>query len=358
MEVLSLYLPQYHPIPENDEWWGPGYTEWTYVAGSRPLYRGHVQPHLPRDLGFYDLRVPEVREAQAALARAHGVTGFIYWHYWLAGTELLERPFREVLTSGQPDFPFALAWANHSWERRTGPRPRDLELLRPQTYPGEHDDLAHFASLRPAFEDPRYIRINDKPVFFVFEPGNLPDPAGFVERWQSMASDLGGLYLVAMTVRSGYGSHQADGFDAATFGRLPINEAALGPRIRRRLRASGIGRGPERHRYVAGYPGTPPPGLHDRVIPVVTTNWDNTPRRQEHGVVVEGATPALLASQLPGAIAQARLAPEGEQMLILRSWNEWGEGNYLEPDQEFGTGWLEAIAAGLRDASEGPAGDR
>ncbi|MEI8050509.1 MAG: glycoside hydrolase family 99-like domain-containing protein [Actinomycetes bacterium] len=350
MEVLAYYLPQYHPIPENDEWWEPGFTEWTKVTAAEQLFRGHVQPHLPRDLGFYDLRVPELRAAQADLARANGITGFIYWHYWLGGRRLLERPFAEVLASGEPDLPFCLAWANHSWERRWGTKSERGQMLLEQTYPGPEDDQAHYNLLRTAFADPRYLRIGGKPVFYVFSPGELPDPAAFVERWQTLAEEFGGLYLVAMLVRSDYANHVADGFDAAAYGRLPIDEHAFVPRARRLLQRRGILRGPERHPYAEGFPGVPPATLGGTIMPVVTPNWDNTPRRGRDGLVITGATPERFASQLPGAIDLARQAPDGEQTLIIRSWNEWGEGNYLEPDQEFGHGWLNALRQSLDDA--------
>ena len=348
METLALYLPQFHPIPENDEWWEPGFTEWTRVAASRPFFRGHVQPHLPRDLGLYDLRSPEVRSAQAELASAHGVTGFVYWHYWLGGRTLLERPFDEVLSSGEPDFPFCVAWANHSWEKRWGDPKLGFRMLLEQTYPGPEDDAAHFASLRPAFEDERYIRIDGRPVLFVFESRTMPDPAGFVERWQAMAKDLGGLYLVAMTSESDIRNPLADGFDATAFGRLPVDERALRSRLRDALIRRGVIDGPRRLAYVVGFPGTPPERLDPLAIPIVTPNWDNTPRRRTFGTVVTGSSPDRFASQMPGAFAQARRKPPAEQMVLIRSWNEWGEGNYLEPDQEFGHGWLEA----LRDAVE------
>ena len=180
MEILAHYLPQFHPISENDEWWGKGFTEWTMVVKGRPLFRGHVQPHLPADLGFYDLRVREVREEQADLARRHGVTGFCYWHYWFAGRRLLERPFDEVLASGEPDFPFCVAWANHTWtDIWQGGAGRTLIQ---QTYPGPEDDLEHFTYLRKAFEDSRYITVGGRPVMFVFRPGRIPEPVQFIER--------------------------------------------------------------------------------------------------------------------------------------------------------------------------------
>ena len=216
------YLPQFHPIPENDEWWGKGFTEWTNVARARPMFRGHVQPRLPGELGFYDLRVEEVREAQADLARRHGITGFCYWHYWFAGRRLLERPFDEVVGSGNPNFPFCLSWANQSWSGVWHGAP-DRVLIE-QTYPGEKDDLEHFSNLRRAFEDPRYIRVAGRPILCIYQPGQLPNAAQFVERWQKMAHDagLGGLYLVAGLGESDYNSHVKDGFDAAAYYKLPF----------------------------------------------------------------------------------------------------------------------------------------
>ena len=148
--IIALYLPQFHPIPENDKWWGPGFTEWTNVVKARPLFKGHVQPKLPADLGFYDLRLPETREAQAKLAREAGIEGFCYYHYWFGGKQLLERPFNEVVASGKPDFPFCLCWANHSWSNKTWNRKSNLKsnsMLIEQTYPGEEDDRAHFMAL-------------------------------------------------------------------------------------------------------------------------------------------------------------------------------------------------------------------
>ena len=157
--VIALYLPQFHPIPENDKWWGPGFTEWMNVVKGKPLFKGHVQPKIPADLGFYDLRLPETREAQAQLAREAGIEGFCYYHYWFGGKQLLERPFNEVLSSGKPDFPFCLCWANHSWSNKTWNRKSNLQansMLIEQTYPGDEDDREHFMNVLPAFKDKRF----------------------------------------------------------------------------------------------------------------------------------------------------------------------------------------------------------
>ena len=211
LKLIAFYLPQFHPIPENDAWWGEGFTEWRNVANARPLFDGHYQPHLPSSLGFYDLRLPETREAQAELARAHGITGFCYYHYWFSGKQLLERPFEEVLASGRPDFPFCLCWANEPWSRRWDGQEQDV--LQPQSY-SEEDDRRHIAWLLPAFLDERAIRVDGKPLFLVYQGRELPDPARTVEIWQEAAREAGlpGIHLVS--VETGWD----EGWDASQVG--------------------------------------------------------------------------------------------------------------------------------------------
>ena len=178
IRVIAFYLPQFHPIPENDLWWGPGFTEWTNVARARRFYPGHYQPRLPGELGFYDLRLPETREAQAVLAADYGLSAFCYWHYWFGGgRRLLERPFDEVLQSGSPDFPFCLGWANQTWSGIWHGAPS--RMLIEQTYPGESDYRAHFETVLPAFKDPRYVRIDGRPLFSCTTPPIFPSRNGF-----------------------------------------------------------------------------------------------------------------------------------------------------------------------------------
>ena len=341
MEVLALYLPQYHPIPENDEWWGPGFTEWTNVTKARPLFAGHVQPHLPSDLGLYDLRVPEVREAQADLARNAGITGFCYWHYWFAGKRLLERPFDEVVASGSPDFPFCVAWANQSWSGIWHGAPD--RILMEQTYPGPEDDRAHFESLLPALRDERYVRIGGRPLLFVYQPGDLPDPARFVETWQAMAVDagLGGLYLVACLGESSYRSQVADGFDAGVLFRYPFTRTTT-VKVRDRLMARGLARGPKRFPY-PDVLADPPADFTGPIIPAVYPNWDNTPRSGRGGLVATGSTPGRFGAHVRRGLERASALPDGEQLLVIKAWNEWAEGNYLEPDREVGAARLDAL---------------
>jgi len=348
--AVAFYLPQYFPIPENDEWWGPGFTEWTNTARARPLFRGHQQPTLPSELGFYDLRVPETRQLQSALAREHGVEAFAYWHYWFGnGERILERPFQEVLKSGEPDISFCLAWANQTWTGIWhGAKDR---VLKQQTYPGAEDDQRHFDTVVPAFRDERYLTVDDRPVFYVFRPEELPDAPAFVDRWQAMARRAGlpGLYLVAEAsdlLGGGrrYSTAVADGFDAEVHMRLPA-ELNGRTRLAMRLRRKLFG-GPE----VYPYSSEAAHGIHtgERTQPCVYPNWDNTPRSGRGGLVLTGATPEKFRRQVESAVATLADRPEQERLLWVKSWNEWAEGNHLEPDLRDGRGWLEALRDGLR----------
>lgn len=347
--ALAFYLPQFFPIPENDAWWGPGFTEWTNAARARPLFRGHLQPTLPADLGFYDLRVAETRHAQGELARRYGVEGFVYWHYWFGGGDrILDRPFREVLSSGEPDVGFALAWANQSWTGTWHAAPD--RILKQQTYPGAEDDRRHFEMILPAFRDDRYIRVGGRPLFYIFRPEDLPDAAAFVDRWQEMARQAGlnGLYLVAevsdlLGRGPRYTRADADGFDASAYMRLPVDVnrwSTLRMRALRKLRG-----GPEVWPYSDSIVDTYPRG--PRIQPCVYPNWDNTPRAGRNGLAVTGATPERFGRNVAAAVAQLDDRPAEERLLWVKSWNEWAEGNHLEPDLREGHGWLEALHAGL-----------
>lgn len=347
MELAALYLPQFHQIPENDEWWGEGFTEWTNVRRARPLFRGHHQPVRPGELGYYNLLDPEVRERQATLAREAGLTSFCYWHYWFAGRQILERPLQEVLASAKPDFPFFVGWANQSW---TGIwHGLANNVLIEQTYPGRDDHQAHFDSLLPAFRDSRYVRIDGRPVFLVFRPTELPDAAEFVALWQEMARAAGlpGLYLVAWIEGRPWGSqyttHHADGFDAGLYVEFPFTHTAA-TRLRNRLIRTFPRLGPQRYRYSASLP-QPREELAGVVHPSVQPNWDNTPRSRRRGVVARHAHPDAFAVHLREALEREaqRTSDPNARLVVIKSWNEWAEGNYVEPDERHERGWLEAI---------------
>jgi lipopolysaccharide biosynthesis protein len=345
--VLAFYLPQFHPVPENNAWWGEGFTEWTNAARARPLFRGHHQPHLPADLGFYDLRLPEAREAQAALARRYGIEAFCYWHYWFAGRRILERPYTEMLESGRPDFSFCLAWANQTWSGIWYDE-ADRVLIE-QTYPGARDDRAHFEHVLPAFRDRRYFRVDGKPLFYLFRPELHPEPAAFVERWQKMAAEAGleGLYLVAelsdlLGAGPKYVDFVKDGFDAGVYMRLPTvvnTRSVLRMRFNRKIL-----RRPEHYKYAHELIAPPSNLRGDAVHPCVYPNWDNTPRSGRRGLAVTGSSPDLFGRHVRAAVASLSHRSLDHRLLFVKSWNEWAEGNYLEPDLDHGRGFLEALA--------------
>ena len=294
LRFLAFYLPQYHPIPENDEWWGTGFTDWLNVARARPLFRGHPQPHLPADLGFYDLRLAETRAAQAELARQYAIHGFCYYHYWFEGRRLLERPFDDVLASGEPDLPFALCWANENWTRVwTG---GDREVLMRQTY-SDTDDLAHIRWLAGAFADPRYVRVDGRPLFLVYRPSSLPDAARTAEVWRKEADRLGVGEIYLCAVHSNTTARDdpvAIGFDAAVdfqpdFGDLGTRQGQglLQRATRRFMRPQSPYRVHRMHSYEEvverNLAATPPPFKR---YPGLTPGFDNTSRRAKGGAAI------------------------------------------------------------------------
>ena len=369
--LIAFYLPQFHPIPENDEWWGKGFTEWTNVAKAKPLFRGHYQPHIPADLGFYDLRVPEVREAQAEMARESGIEAFCYWHYWFAGERLLERPFQEVLETGRPDFPFCLGWANHSWNGlwSGGDTKR---ILKQQTYPGIKDYERHFEFLLRAFDDPRYVRVQGSPLFVIFKPLEIPDCRIALDYWRELAAKAGlpGLHIVAnLDYHEKEWDAEAQGFDAVTV--WPLG-AVLGSRNylwRARLKRS-LKLRRELWRLQMLFEGRWPGRLHiydytkilsklisrERVntthYPMVVPNWDSTPRYAENAIVLHNSNPDSFRSHLRDVLQQVETKPVERRIVFIKSWNEWAEGNHLEPDLRFGHGYLMVIREELGLAVE------
>ncbi len=354
--AIAFYLPQFHPVPENSDWWEPGFTEWTKVVRARPLFRDHRQPVLPTDLGYYDLRVPETRRAQADLAVRAGVEGFCYWHYWFAGRRILERIFDEVLASGEPDFPFMLGWANQTWTGVWHGAPG--RILIEQTYPGADDYAAHFAHVLPAFRDRRYMRVDGRPMFYVYDPLDLPEPAAFVALWRRAANEAGlpGLYLIAESKAPGPArdaSLLAMGFDAVAQVRLPpLLTPTRNPLRRAKRRASGrryVGSdGPTRYEYRRLVPDLVQPDVRDpRIHPCVIPRWDNSPRSGRRARVLQGATPDLFREQVRTAADLLADKPAEHRLLLIKSWNEWAETNHLEPDDQWGHGFLDALRDGL-----------
>ncbi len=334
--LISFYLPQYHPIPENDLWWGKGFTEWTNVGRARPLFPGHNQPRVPADLGYYDLRLAETREAQAALAREHGIHGFCYYHYWFNGRRLLERPFNELLASGKPEFPFCLCWANENWTRAWDGLER--EVLIQQHY-GPEDDLAHIRWLAKAFRDPRYIRVHGKPLFLVYRVASLPDPMQTVSIWREEARKLGIGELFLCSVESRVGGSQSVnptriGFDAAVEFQP---DGLFFPKPLKTLNDYG---GIFDYRSVVEQMLRKPDADYLR-FPCLAPGWDNSARRKENPTIITGSTPELYGQWLDGILRRRSQAKPEENIVFINAWNEWGEGAYLEPDQLAGRAYLE-----------------
>ncbi len=356
--VIAFYLPQYHPIPENDEWWGKGFTEWTNVGKAKPLFRGHYQPRVPADLGYYDLRLPIIREQQAEMAREAGVEGFMYWHYWFGnGRMLLSEIFDDVLKSGKPDFPFCLGWANHSWTRRTwnsdAATHKDMDLLL-QEYPGEQDMIAHFDYVLPAFRDKRYITVDGKPLFLIWSPFDMPDIKAFINTWNTLAEKNGlsnGIHFVGIGGgwRENFPKVLELGCDAVSPDNYWAAEAIVVNKYKK-MALSLIRK---------FFPGITPLNKYnyadiirhfytkfderEDAYPQIVPNYDRTSRAGRRATIYHNSTPELFKKHVQEAVQLVSKKADQHKIIFLRSWNEWAEGNYMEPDLKFGHGYLDAL---------------
>ena len=357
---IALYLPQYHPIPENDSWWGEGFTEWTNVSKARPRFSRHFQPHVPADLGFYDLRLPEARQAQADLAREYGIYGFCYYSYWFNGKRLLSRPFDETLASGQPDFPFCLCWANENWTRIWDGL--DKDILMEQSY-SEEDDRQHIRWLANAFRDKRYIKVGERPLFLVYRARSIPDPVKTTSIWRDEARKLGFRELYLCRVESFAEEHERPaclGFDASVefqpdWSSFPTLTMPLRRgRMWQYLTRWGLSSKAYQQNDVYSYKrlaelmrrrDLPP----YKRFPCVTPGWDNSSRRKRGAIILKGSTPKLYRRWLEATLARFEPYGPGENLMFINAWNEWGEGSHLEPDKRWGRAYLEATRSALRN---------
>jgi predicted O-methyltransferase YrrM len=343
VKVLAFYLPQFHPIPENDRWWGKGFTEWSRAIRARPQFIGHYQPHLPERLGFYDLRLPEVRARQTALARAHGIHGFCYYYYWFGTRTLLDRPLTEMLASASgADLPFCLCWANENWTRRWDGA--EQEVLVEQRY-GPELDAALIEDLMPFFRDRRYLRVRGAPVLLVYRPGAIPDPPATTARWRRAARERGlfDLHLVAALT---FGVHDPRplGFDAAV--EFPPHGEPATPCAVDGIEPGFSGMIIDFRAEVSRRLALPTPPF--RLYRTAMAGWDNTPRLGQRATVFHGASPAAYEEWLSGLVTAARLGHPEHRLVFVNAWNEWAEGAHLEPDERFGTGYLEATRRAVR----------
>lgn len=369
--VIAFYLPQYHPIPENDKFWGKGFTEWTNVAKAKPLFKGHYQPQIPADLGFYDLRVPEVRIEQARLAKEAGIEGFCYWHYWFGnGKTVLDMPFHEVLTSGEPDYPFCLGWANHSWTTKTWEKGKSFTsetIIFEQQYPGKEDYANHFYAVLPAFKDHRYITVDGKPLFVIFDTDHFPKVSEFIAQWNQLAKEngLNGVFFVgrcdALPIMTRKNAKHIDeltepryeklikqGFDGVNSVTLKYAEfKATGfvhKAIHSVMRKHFGGLFLDKYKYsdIINHFITPE-DYQPYVFPQLIPRRDRSPRSGRAAMIYYGSTPELFARAAENAVKCVENRDYEHRLVFLNAWNEWGEGAYMEPDLKYGHGYIDAL---------------
>ena len=355
-QILAYYLPQFHPFPENDEWWGKGFTEWTNVGNAKPLFWGHYQPKVPADLGYYDLRIPEIRKQQVELAKAAGVMGFCYWHYWFGNKrQLLNEIIDEVIESGSPDFPFCFGWANESWKAKiwNNNGQGDRTLIE-QTYGGELDYKEQFEYVLKAFKDKRYIKVDNKPVFLIYKPQLLP--ADFTGYWQKWAKENGfdGIYFIAR-IMSGDNTSDLEkkGLYVYTYERqaeLFLRSSKIKQFF---IKLISKARG---SRVILDYKScinsftNEKEDIKENYIPSLLPCWDHSPRSKRNSFILHKCEPKYFYEH---ALKVLRLVKKKEnKMIFLKSWNEWGEGNYMEPDLKYGKGYIEALSKAIKTVKQ------
>ncbi len=369
--VIALYLPQYHPVEVNDQYWGKGFTEWTNVAKAKPLFKGHEQPRIPADLGFYDLRLPQVRQAQAKLAQEAGIEGFCYWHYWFGnGKEVLQMPFDEVVRSGEPDFPFCLGWALHDWSTKTWEKGKNHgkdQMIFKQEFPGEEDDVKHFYRLLDAFRDERYIKVDGKLLFTILVPLAMPEPKRFMDLWNRLAAEngLAGFHFVAVIdsipgitkdsiknadrqIDAYIDRIRALGFDAVETTNQKYAELKAGGSIRKLWNAAMRKLAPgllldkyDYGRIIEHFYS--PSDRREDVYPQLLAGWDRSPRAGRRAIVYDKDTPENFEKAVRKAVDCVKEKKPEHRIIFLNSWNEWGEGAYMEPDLRYGQAKLQKL---------------
>lgn len=349
VKLIAYYLPQYHPIIENDEWWGAGFTEWTNVTRAIPYFKDHYQPHIPSELGYYDLRLPEVREAQAKLAREHGIYGFCYYYYWFEGRRLLERPLQEVFDSGKPDFPFCICWANENWSRRWDGS--ENEILVQQVH-NEQTDEDFIRDVIPLFKDPRYIKLNGAPILIIYRLSLMPNPAKTAETWREICT-ANGIPKIHLCMAETFNLTEPRHYGFNSSVQFPPHNLVAGLE---NDKIDGLAEGYTGNIY--NFENVVEEQLSRETrpyqqFPGVMTAWDNTARKKKAGNVFINATPDSYETWLRGAIDRAKHSlPKGEQLVFINAWNEWAEGTHLEPDQKNGRAYLESTRRALKGTSD------
>lgn len=341
--IVAFYLPQFHPIPENDAWWGKGFTEWTNVARALPQFEGHVQPRLPGSLGYYDLRLPDAMRQQMALAREYGVGAFCTYFYWFAGKTLLEAPLRQWLEDATLDLPICLCWANENWSRRWDGRAGDI-LIGQKHSPD--DDVAFIEYVSAYLRDPRYLRVEGKPMLLVYRPGLLPNAAATAKRWRDWcgANGIGEIHLAYVQSFDNI-DPSAIGFDAAV--AFPPNNTSLKPVTAGKHLVNPDYKGEvlDWRELVSLSAQRKQPGY--RLYPGVNPGWDNEARRSGRGRSYVHATPRAFSSWVRAEVTFAKKQAPAAPLVFVNAWNEWAEGAVLEPDVKHGYAWLDGIRRAL-----------
>jgi hypothetical protein len=367
MKIIPLYLPQFHQISENDEWWGEGFTEWTNVRKSRPLFKNHYQPREPLNDNYYDLTDKETLRWQCQIAKDHGIYGFCFYHYWFNGKLLLEKPMEILLENKDIEINYCISWANHNWENSWKASPGNEEILIGHDFDDESDWAAHFDYLLKFFKDERYIKEENKPLLIIYIPNIIPKLNKMLNTWTEMAVDAGydGIKFIFQSAmsfhsqgwdRSGFdhGIEFQPGFVSLQKNRFTKYNLMLhANRIKKKL---GIKKRISRkqtkvvtHNYdeawekiLALKPSS------STSIPSAFVDWDNTPRKLYAGSVYVGASPEKFEGYFTRLLAKAKYEYQTDKVFLF-AWNEWAEGGYLEPDKRFGYGYLEAIRNALKN---------
>lgn len=335
--LIAFYLTQFHPTPENDLWWGKGFTEWTNVTKAERQFENHYQPHLPADFGFYDLRVRETRREQIKVAKEYGLDGFCYHYYWFSGKRVLNGPLDDMLADPASDMPFCLCWANENWTRRWDAA--DHEVLIGQQYLPE-DDLNFIKSLLPIFADPRYIRVEGRPFLIVYRPQHLPDARKTASVWRECCRDAGiGDIHICAALTHGNEDFTHFGFDSGV--EFPPHNLRTG-NVNHKIKLFGQYRGNVMQYSKIARSYLKRDYSSERVFRTVFPSWDNTARTGDRALVVLNGTPKNYEFWLAATIDRVRQSGNDTPMVFINAWNEWAEGCHLEPDRRFGHGFLQA----------------
>lgn len=366
MKIISFYLPQFHPIPENDEFWGKGFTEWVNVKKAKPLFENHIQPVVPYEHNYYDLRDIEVMKWQTDIAKKYGVYGFCFYHYWIEGRKLLERPVENFLQHKEIEFNYCLSWANHSWTDSW--KIGSNKTLIAQTYGKKEDWESHLNYLLPYFKDDRYIKVDGKPLFIIYMPEDIPDLNEMLDYWEERVKEQGlpGLAYAYQYIYYDMDKHKDDsrfeyGIEFQPAYAIADSRGKASAFIRKsgyrflnwiqqnlKVKVNMVSQPKleiKDYSYIWEYVIKRTPN-NKKKIPGAFSGWDNTPRKGKAGLVLSNNTPELFEKYMTIQIKRAKEIYK-KDMIFVTAWNEWAEGSILEPTEKDGYGYLEALKNAL-----------